>query len=77
MNSLFRRDLGCIAAMFHDQVIDLFRHLLYGAFFANPAQGLVAAGSRTFPEPPCTDLSTDDVDKAQSLSKTGTCARFV
>jgi hypothetical protein len=66
-----------ISALFHIHVIVFNRKRVFGVFFTKMERRLVAGSFRRGARPPYTDLSTDDVDKSESLFRTGTCVIFV
>jgi hypothetical protein len=66
-----------ISALFHIHVFDFIEKCSFGVFFTKMERRLVAGWFRRGAKPPCTDLSTDDVDKSESRFITGTCVIFV
>jgi hypothetical protein len=72
-----RRHANHISTLFHIYLIDIYEESTVGVFFTKMERRLVAGSFRRGAKPPCTDLSTDGVDKSESLFITGTCVIFV
>jgi hypothetical protein len=77
MGAFARTRKDRISALFHIYLFDFYKECVYGVFFAKMERRLVAGSFWRGANARCTDLSTDGVDKSESLFITGTCASFV
>jgi hypothetical protein len=77
MRTWKQRRADRISALFHIYIIVFNGKSAFGVFFTKMERRLVAGSFRRGASPPYTDLSTDDVDKSESLFITGTCVIFV
>jgi hypothetical protein len=77
MGAFARTQKDLISALFHIYVFDFYKECVSGVFFAKMERRLVAGSFWRGANARCTDLSTDGVDKSESLFITGTCVSFV